>query len=195
MKPEDTTADLSALWQQEAPTVDTSRVIASVRASVRAKRMLDLMGIGFGFAVLLFVGWIEWHDLTRPRGILTTMVLASLAMQFWKLWRKKRIPNEASLAPVELLQFAIKKTKEALWMARAFYAGNPSALLLGYLVAENFSSKSGSLDAPDWLVNLAIGGILLLVAIGMVVGFVVARRKKAQLVELKARLEEIRQSL
>lgn len=195
--------DLQNLWTSQEETVNMDMILDArdrlERGRVMGRRIIDSALIIFALLVLLY-GSLEFSGIFKTGGWLTGGFFIYFCLMIALTMRgRRKNPEIAGLSPEGLLENAIERAENNLWVARALYAILPISELIGggigYVLA-------GSILDYDRAVVLPLSSIiifLLIAALGnlaaIIFGLRLAKKKQAELVHLRARLKEIEEDV
>jgi MFS family permease len=187
--------DMMALWKADPNQPDPSQLIASVRASDRQQRRYLQASCAFGALALVYIGWLDLQGVFRWPGLMTAFIVLSFAWTLWKAQRdRKRCPPLATLAPIELLRLALRHARAGLRNARMSHTGVPLGVVCGMLIGPFLVVEGADAGEPTWVTVLWIAAALAFVMGFIVYGLRLARRKKAEIKALEARLREFEET-
>lgn len=186
-------SELQSLWQSEAPSIDTDRLIQRLQKQNQALRRVNLISFWVSLVCLIIVLALEFMGQLPTKGLLSLAGGLSFIWSVWKYRRDRaRLIAAYSEEPDKLLPFLIKRTKAARNLGRYFLYTPLPSIAFGYgvgFLTDNGDPLNGA-DAAR-LMTILIPALIILGGL-MIYGYRLARRKSSELAELEALWDELR---
>ncbi len=184
------------LWQS-APEPDTGQLMHDLRRlqGVHQRHNRVVIGLLCATAVVLALG--EAIVRSVPLGIVTGLWIAFVAGAIWYQRARCRAVDALDLDTVSLLKRMIRRAKKGLTQARRLYAGVPLAAAASAIVTRLFipGLGAGRPAVAPWLNLTYTIACLVMLAVMIGAGLMLARARQRQLRELSEKLRLFEDSL